>query len=182
MGSQIQIRLEANFFPSLNCASLHWAYLTRYDWNTVEWDIKSINPSIRACTRISMDIRVYPRYVRISPWMYVYMPGRTCNSRVYAYFHGYPCKWSEYTRCTRKFVVYAYVHVEFWSITNPKCIFLFLSLYVDSMENEVPILHINGYPWISAYYLLISMEIWEKGDACISQEASLGERKIMSDI
>ena len=58
-----------------------------------------------------------------------------------------------------KFVVYAYVHVEFCSITNPKCLFLFLSLYTDSMENEVPILHIKGYPWISTYNLLIYMEI-----------------------
>ena len=82
---------------------------------------------------------------------------------VYAYFHGYPCKWSEYPRCTRKFVIYAYVHVEFCSITHLKCIFQLLSLYADSMENEVPILHINGYPWISAYNMLISMEIREKG-------------------
>ena len=54
-------------------------------------------------------------------------------------------------RCMRKFVVYAYVHVEFCSISHPKCCFLFLSLYADSIENEVPILHFNGYPWISTY-------------------------------
>ena len=59
---------------------------------------------------------------------YAYMPGRTCNSRVYAYFHGYPFKWSQYTRCMRKFVVYGYVHVEFCSITNPKCLFLISKL------------------------------------------------------